>query len=279
MKIGFLPFERVHGKQNIGSSRIRVYWITKNWEDAEVFKYGQKYDIIVYQKVYYPRILERYDGLKILDVCDPDWIDNENFMKCLPMFDAVVTSSAQLKDFISTLTDVPVINIQDGHDLGWYGEPAEPTEGSGKNAAWFGFSHNASALIPVYDTLKELEIKLTIYSDRQDGNMNRADNWVKYDPADINENLKKHDMIILPHDIYNANFKYKTNNKEVSCWGLGVPVAKTKDDLLRLMDYKQRVKDSKENRKKFVEKYDVKYSVDEWKKFIKTLSQDKHDQR
>ena len=52
-KIGILTFEQFQGRQNIGSSRIRVKWPLKYWENAEEFVMGQKYDVVIYQKAYW----------------------------------------------------------------------------------------------------------------------------------------------------------------------------------------------------------------------------------
>ena len=74
MKIGILTFEQFHGRKNLGSSRIRGHWIIDNWQEAELFKQGQIYNIVIYQKAYFLEHAKVFKGLKILDLCDPDWL-------------------------------------------------------------------------------------------------------------------------------------------------------------------------------------------------------------
>ena len=62
MKIGFLTFEQFYGRKDIGSSRIRAQWLVNHWPEAELFKMGEKYDVIIYQKVYWP---ENVNGVEL----------------------------------------------------------------------------------------------------------------------------------------------------------------------------------------------------------------------
>jgi len=89
-----------------------------------------------------------------------------------------------------------------------------------------------------------------------------------YDPETINENLKKHDFIIAPRDITNPRAMYKSNNREVSSWCLGLPCATKKEDIMRFIDGKERIKEMEARSKELVDKWDIKYYVDEYKKFL-----------
>jgi len=76
MKGGILLFEKWHGKENIGSSRIRGHWLVKYWSEVEprdmeleLFKQGAKYDFVIFQKVYWLDFVKEFNGIKILDLC------------------------------------------------------------------------------------------------------------------------------------------------------------------------------------------------------------------
>lgn len=69
MKIGIFSFKKFEGMEQAGSSTIRCDWLLKHWKEAKEFEYGEKYDAIIYQKVYYPKHAKLFKGVKILDLC------------------------------------------------------------------------------------------------------------------------------------------------------------------------------------------------------------------
>ena len=114
MKIGILTFEQFHGKMDIGISRIRGHWLAKYWDEAEVWKMGQKYDIMIYQKVYWIEHAKQFNGIKILDLCDPDWKEwSSRIKQMIDLCDAVTTSTYEIAKYIIKLTDKPVWYIPD----------------------------------------------------------------------------------------------------------------------------------------------------------------------
>lgn len=273
MNIGVIPFEKVHGKTNIGSSRIRAYWLTKAWDDAEIFHYGKKYDALICQKAYIPNLMEVFPGPKILDICDPDWMENGHFVEHVSLFDAIVCSTTQLADFLRSVFDKPIYVIPDRHDLAWYGKPKQHTDKQADNVAWFGFSHNAKGLKFIKDDLKRFRLRLTAYSNGMNNDISSAaDEFIPYDAATINENLKKHDFVVLPPDMENPNFKYKSNNRTVACWALGLPAALTREEMMRFIDPKQRKAESEKRLQEVKDLWDIKYSVQEWKNIINIVS-------
>jgi len=163
MKIGFLLFEKIHGKKNLGSSRIRGHWIVKNWDEAELFEQGKKYDAIVFQKVYWSNYLKAYDGIKVLDICDPDWLDTAPIIEPLKYFDGVVTSTIALAEEMKKFTDKPVKFIPDRQDLEFH-NVRKVHKGRAKKVIWFGYSHNAKTLDVTLSTLKKYGLKLTVLS-------------------------------------------------------------------------------------------------------------------
>jgi len=62
------------GRKDIGSSRIRGEWLANNCGDTEIFIQGKAYDVVIYQKAYWVEHAKLFKGIKILDLCDPDWL-------------------------------------------------------------------------------------------------------------------------------------------------------------------------------------------------------------
>jgi len=75
MNVRFVGFDQWQGKFNIGSSTIRCDWVIKQWPEAKRFKFGENPDCIIYQKAYWIDHMKEYKGIKILDICDPDWLE------------------------------------------------------------------------------------------------------------------------------------------------------------------------------------------------------------
>ena len=95
MKIGIYTFEQFESRQrnSVGSSRIRGQWLVNHWPEAELFKIAKKYDIVIYQKAYFLEHAKLFDGIKILDMCDPDWLEHKPVKQMIDLCDAVTTSS------------------------------------------------------------------------------------------------------------------------------------------------------------------------------------------
>lgn len=272
MKIGIQPFEKIHAHaKDTGSSRIRVYWLTKHWPEAEVFRYGQKYDTVIFQKAYIHRaFMDVFPGLKVLDVCDPDWKQEVRFVEVLQKVDGVVTSTETLAEYIRKMTDKPVLCIPDRHDPTWYGTPKVNTETRAKSVAWFGYAGNVLGLRLMIPTLKKLDLEVTCYSDRETSDMIGC-NFVKYNPATINEQLKRHDFLVLPPDTFNQDFRYKSNNKTVSGWYLGMAVAQTRKDIMRYLEGTERIKEVEARQKEIKDNWGIEHSVKQWKGFLHEL--------
>lgn len=154
MKVRFLTFEQYHGKQNIGSTQIRVHNLIKNWDDAELYKYGEQFDVMVFQKVYMQadfKLHEHLDCIKILDICDPDWLDKQAIVETIENVDAVTCSSETLTEFVKQLTDKPVWFIPDRFDIADIPEKPKMHKGKAKKIIWFGYKQNAELLLNALD--------------------------------------------------------------------------------------------------------------------------------
>lgn len=72
MIVRFQDFEKYHGKRGIGSTYIRVHQLIKYWKEAELYRYGENPDVLIFQKVYCTpdyKFPAHFKGIKILDLC------------------------------------------------------------------------------------------------------------------------------------------------------------------------------------------------------------------
>jgi len=273
MKIGILTFEKKHGRRKgtIGSSIIRGEWLASHWSEAELFTEGKKYDAIIFQKAYWDKYLDDYDGIKILDLCDPDWMSNGlNVIELSQKVDAVICGSEGIYELLKKILKVPVYYIPDRVDLNFFSNPKKHF-GKAMTVAWFGYYHNAKDALPyVMPVLAQHNLKLVVISENQwEVSMdygvqieNRMFSWatLKYD-------LQAADIILNPQSM-NYRFKFKSQNKTLISWACGLPIATTDVELEHFLDPDNRNKDIAKRRKEIISKWDVKISVKEFKKVI-----------
>ncbi len=281
VKVEFLTFEQIHGKKNIGSTNIRVHQLIKQWPEASLYKYGSKPDVLIFQKVYWLpdyHFVEHFDGIKILDICDPDWVDNAYVKRTIDNCDAVVVPSDEMQRFIQQLTDKPVKVIKDRFDLSLIPEPKEHTKKKDLRAVWFGYSHNAEVLrFGAVTNLERLGIGLTVIADEDPFAYRWASEkykskykYIKYNEETIYKELQKCDICILPTDTRPKGI-FKSDNKTTKAMLAGLPVAKTIDQLEGYMDNNKRNEDAKKNYQKARQDYDVLLSIKEYQELIDEL--------
>jgi len=274
-KCGILTFETFHGRKNLGSSRIRGHWLVDNWKEAELFKQGQQYDVVIYQKAYFLEHAKVFKGIKILDLCDPDWLHWAYKVKeMIGYCDAVTTSTEALAIALRQITDKPVVCIPDRVDLNKFKEK-KIHDNDAKRVCWYGYSDNFDILKPVINQLKKLNLDLLVVSD---GNFNiskiydgkiKVDN-IKYKVDTINQNILKSDIVINPQGT-TGKWKFKSNNKTLTAKAIGMPVAHNTEELKRFINCEERIKESNKGYIELKEKWDINFSVDEYKTLIKTL--------
>jgi len=279
--VSFFTYEKYHNKRQIGSTTIRVHNLIKHWPDAKLYEYAEKPDVIVFQKVYmtadfdFPKV---FDGIKILDICDPDWLEGQKVKETIDVVDGVTCPTQAMAEFIRQLTDKPVKVIKDRFDLD--NMPKFPKTHTGKieSVAWFGYSQNADLLKTAVPYLARNNIKLTIYSNYDPNAYRWAKGhgeldytYKKYQQENIFRMLKTHDAVILPKG-YRPQDRFKSENKTIVSHLLGVPAVTTVEALERLHDtYKRNVyakqifEDARTN-------YDCVESVKEYKEFIDELT-------
>lgn len=269
---GIITYEQWHNKQ-AGSSKIRGKYLAKYWDEAELFKSGRKYDTVIYQKVYWIDHAKQFKGLKILDICDPDWLAHEPVAEMMQYVDAVTCPTENMANFMKQFGK-PVRIIQDRHDLDEFKENKQARKDC-KMALWFGYSHNFHTMKNVGCHLARLGLSLKIVSNsfiQYDEEC--KEKFIKYsdDPVKNNWEFLEADLAILPKSV-RLQDRFKSNNRKTTCWLIGLPVAETLEELEKLMYYEYRKKEGIEKRIYARENYDVKLSVEEFKQFIKELNE------
>lgn len=248
MKIGFVLMDSYWQKKGIGSSRIRGRWVIKYLNgienvEAEEFIQGVQYDVIVFQKAYWKEMARAFKGMKILDICDPDWLDGAEVVSFCRDMDFITVPTEGMKEAISAFTDKPIHVIPDGEDFGVLPEP-KIHEGRAKSVVWFGYSGNMDTLYPTFYSLKKLGLILKVVSD---GHLNTSEckvENIRWEEETCDEEYQRADFALLPEK-KGGRFKYKSDNKTIHSMALGLPVAKTKEELERFMEEGDRILESK----------------------------------
>lgn len=284
-KVGWITMEKADNRRagSVGSSRIRARWVWKYWDQAEEWQIGRRYDAVIFQKVFWDQMLENYDGVKILDMCDPLWLEGRDVFKYVHQVDAVVTATQPLADYISKLAPKKkVLCIPDRMDLEYYSSPKMEQSEKLRKLVWFGYSANFSYIERALRELAKRKLCLTMISESQIvvGNACRGLTafWRKYDQKTLNDELKHHDAVLLPSNrgAIDDRGKYKSNNKELTAWALNMPVIGTPDDLDRLETKTAREEEVLKNMKKLEDKYDVRTSAEEYDELVVGLLRKRH---
>jgi len=289
MKIGILTFEDFHGRKNIGSSRIRGKWLAENWGGyCEIAKIGKKYDVLIYQKVYwieYAELIKKQnpDCIQILDICDADFLHwGYRIREMIDLMDGVSTSTPKLSEYFVKLYEPgekQIWCIPDRMNLSEFGDKKKNHSGPTKIVGWFGYSENFSMLNSTVNSLIKLGIReLIVIANKGNPyflppgiNENRIllTNF-PWTSNSVNGDLLKCDVILNPQ-LNSGKWGYKSNNKTLTAWALGLPVAHNKGELINLMTEKQRKEEAGKRYKEIRELWNIKQSVKEWKEFINVL--------
>src|SRR3990167_5806435 len=273
MKVGLISFAKWHNRPSTGSSRIRVDYPIKYWPEAEKFQAGAKYDAVIYQKVYWLDHAKNYNGIKILDMCDPDWLHFDPVVAMAKEVDAITCSSEALTEQIRRFTQTPVYYVPDRFDMDVF--PKQKVhEGRAKEVVWFGYRGNAYVLRSTLPALRRLGLNLSIISDdfttvcdygNEDFKQNER--WTKWQIETVNDEIIKSDIVINPSST-SPKFRYKSNNKTITAHLLGMPEAHTAEDLQKFLDPEERKKEITEKLPIAKRDYDVRLSVEDYKRII-----------
>ncbi len=279
-KVAFITFEQIENKKynTLGSSRIRANWVAQYWDEAEVYQPGQKYDVTIFQKAYFMQYIKDYKGLKIFDLCDPDWMINRPMAEVEKNIDGWTCPTEAIAKWLRNFSDKPVKVIPDRLDLKQFSRQ-KYHQGKAKTVVWFGYSSNQEVLYDIFPILRELKLNIIVISDNPQDIVARGQDFgVKvlhriWDINRVNKDILMGDIVIMPDvndlDIH-PRYKYKSDNKTIHSWALGMPVATSPDELRKFIDEKARREES-EKRLGEIINFDVKKSVEDYKKFIEEL--------
>lgn len=279
--VGILTFEQYHGRRNIGSSKIRGHWLARNWPEAEIFRMGQKYDTVIYQKAYWPKHAKLFKGTKILDVCDPDFLHwGYQIKEMIEEVDAITTSTEALAETFRCFTNKPVLCIPDRVDLTTHKRRKFHMD-QAKKVSWFGYSTGFDMLKSVLMHLKKHGLNLTVISDKEFAMSVSYFDYIeliniKWNDETAYDEILKTDFVINPQSTQ-GKWKYKSNNKTIIAWSLGMPVANNVEDLVRFLDPVERENEIQKRLQEVKDKWDIKYSVEEYKKLIDSILKSKHE--
>lgn len=286
MQVRFLTYSMFHNKDPVvGSTFIRVNQLMKYWPEAALYRYGENPDALIFQKVYAAydyKFPINFEGVKILDICDPDWLEGLNVAETARAMDAITCPSETMAEFMRQLTDAPVYVVPDRWDLANLKAPKDHHDRA-KTVVWFGYSHNAETLKPALRTINELGLNLMIISN-DDPIIHRFDvrdpkeyySFHKFKQDELDGLLRKADFAILPGD-YRPIGRFKSNNKTTKAILAGLPVAVDGDKLRAFVEPEARSKYMLEHYATIKSEYDVRKSVEQMKDIIAEAQRNRND--
>ena len=286
MKVQALTFSAFHGKNPpAGSTVIRVNQLYKYWSEFSPYRYGDRPDVLIFQKVYpsadydFPKT---YPGIKILDCTDSDWLEGMNIKESVDAMHAVTCPTEALAQFFRQLTDNPVVVIPDRYDLEDFPPPKEHTE-SAKTVVWFGYRHNIETLKPAMDLINKCGLNLIVIADddpmpwqwlgadMQEFRYGRY-KFIKYgtDPRQVHKDIQQADFAVLPKGTRPQDV-FKSDNKATRAILCSIPVAYNSDDVRALISPENRSKFMAERYEQTRKDFDCKESVRQYQELIAKL--------
>ena len=280
--VRFYTFEKFHSKKDVGSTRLRAHNLIKHWDEADLYKYGEHPDVLIFQKVYVTfdhQFPVNFKGIKILDVCDPDWKDTPDiFIKgTMDAMDAVVVPTESMREYLQQMTDTPVRIIKDRFEISEFPRHKRHTK-KAKTALWFGYAHNAVSVKFAMPSLEARDLNLICISNEDPMLYKWANNsnayekkykFIKYSHPPYKD-IQRADVCIFPES--NRPFdRFKSENKTVISQLCGVPVVKNAEELDKMLDPKVRQKHIEENYARLKKDYDCRKSVQMYKELINEL--------
>jgi len=271
MNISMLTMEQYDNRRpnTVGSSRIRGAWVMKYEPRIKRFEIGEKVDAVIYQKAYYHDHMKQFTGIKVFDLCDPDWLENKPLAELAENVDAFTVTTEAIAGYLRQITQKPVVVIPDRIDPDEHVPTHVRHVGRARTVVWYGYSQNHEMLDQTVDEIHKRGMELVIISDR---NYHSGDVFIKYEYPKVHEDIAKYDMILLPDYKNNVKYQYKSNNKTLTAWGLRMPVATSPDDLDRFLSADEREKEAETRLQEVLEKHHVRQSGPEYIKLIEELA-------
>jgi len=204
-----------------------------------------------------PRIFyaERPDQFQMLDLCDPVWIESPGILRDALELVHIVTlpTAAMLNDFHRAMGPFPGRVVRDGHNLDCY----RPGEKIGPHYAWFGYSQNWPAEGGVMRGIPEDD--LLVVSDLDPG-YGRFHRW--QDDRAAFAHIAQSKIAVIPEVS-----PLKSNNRAITAWALGLAVAKTPEDLIRL-ETDEAIEQDVQGHQRVVRHHSAQEAANDWRKAI-----------
>jgi hypothetical protein len=269
----FVPCTAAGLPAESGSVRIRCRWVANYWPGAIVNEDPPdvaRYDLVVFQKAYagarVRRLIraaaERRDRgscLLAFDLCDPEFMSPKQerlLLEVLPAFDFGVAPTRPLADWLAQY--LPACVVPDRVDLtevdtmqaAVWRDTAAPT------LVWAGYESALPMLEEMLPAIAGLGLEVRRLA---------VGRPVAFE--DFWRQVVEHDILLNPRP-ERAPWHYKSDNKTVIAWALGVPVARTPDELRALVDPARRRAEIDIRRREVRRLWDVRLSVREWHREI-----------
>ena len=265
MKVIFIPLEIDGYLFNAGSQRIRCEWVAP-YLGADIYDRSQdlkSYDVIIYQKCYIsPEVrglADRYrHKCQIFDLCDPEHIFRPDTVRYMADRCKIITSSnEELSIGLMKFLRRPVYTVSDRMELSFFKvrkqhEPVRP------KLVWFGYSANFHNVAPMLGEIDEIKCPLTIISEDSIGD-GRFRRWKL---STVCDDIIEHDIVINPPG------RFKSNNKTIMSWALGMPVATDIDELYKFLGCNTRRAEAELRLDEVKREWNVKTSAKELKYLI-----------
>jgi len=287
MKRGFLT----HGTSISSSTRIRAEYVAKHIKNSVVSRKTkdlEKMNVVIFQKRFKEKDIEfakkfkSNGGTIIFDLADPVWDINypasyftttkdkkENFKQMVELSDFITFSTNKLKSmFMENYTFDRTVVIPDRIDLDLHKDIKFHISKKEFVILWHGTKFNIDSINIARNDLErlglEFKIKLYIVCEKGYKKINSFKNievnYYDWDLATINEKIISSDITINPHPLYS----YKSNNKTIKSWALGVPCIDNDFYNLGKMyleSHNKRTEDAKKMREYIEKFYDSKFSA------------------
>lgn len=272
---GIIPFSYIVKKRS-GSSILRAEVLAQCSDDFKIWQHGPQYDALIFQKVYWLEMMQNFKGPKILDLCDPDWVKGDvDIIETGNLVDAITCSSPALTKLLRSYLPEKIIEyVPDRFNFNLFPPPRKHTRNASK-VIWFGFVHNAHETLPTFaDALRKHNLELTIISDlpysQKDSISDLHPRHITYEEYSAYDFIQQGDIVLNPKST-KAFFKYKSNNKDVIAWRLGMPVAQTPADLERLLTPDNRNNEINEKIPLVENEYNITRSANQYREIINQI--------
>ena len=169
------------------------------------------------------------------------------------------------------------LHVPDRLDLEFYPAPRASHSGRAKTLIWFGFIHNAhETLEKMIPTIEKYNLKLKIIANlpysKTDRILSLNPEYHNYNHSTAYDLIKTGDIVLNPKSDLSF-FKYKSNNKSIISWKLGLPVAEDIEQLELLMDPEERNKQVETMRWVVENEYDINQSAAQYRQIIEQIKE------